>query len=76
MSQNIKQINPLVCPLCGQPNACLNLSTRDVTKSCWCNDPNIRFPEGLRAMVPPEAKMKACICKACALKYQESQEKN
>jgi hypothetical protein len=74
VSQIIKKINPLVCPLCGQPNSCLNLSTKDVTKSCWCNDPAIKFPPELRAMVPPEAKMKACICKACALKFQERNE--
>ncbi|UYI50295.1 cysteine-rich CWC family protein [Vibrio natriegens] len=61
--------DPLVCPLCGQPNSCLNL---DITKSCWCNDPSIKFPEGLLSQVPEEKRRKACICKACALKYQNS----
>ncbi|WMN89035.1 cysteine-rich CWC family protein [Vibrio parahaemolyticus] len=64
--------DPLVCPLCGQPNSCLNLGDKDITKSCWCNDPSIKFPEGLLSQVPEEKRRKACICKACALKYQNS----
>lgn len=64
--------DPLACPLCGQANACVNLGDKDVTKSCWCNDPSIKFPEELLSQIPAEKRRKACICKACALKYQNS----
>lgn len=64
--------DPLACPLCGQANACVNLGDKDVIKSCWCNDPSIKFPEELLSQIPAEKRRKACICKACALKYQNS----
>jgi hypothetical protein len=69
LSQNKDAIDPLVCPICGESNACVNLSTKDESKSCWCNDPSIKFPDELLAMVPVQAKRKACICKACVLKF-------
>ena len=65
-------IDPLSCPLCGQPNLCLNLGVEDVTKSCWCNDPSITFPEELLSQIPAEKRRKACVCKRCALKFQVS----
>ncbi|MEW6982447.1 cysteine-rich CWC family protein [Colwelliaceae bacterium 6471] len=63
-------IDPYTCPLCKQQNECLNLSTADVDKACWCNDPTIKFPAELLQKVAEEAQGKACICKACALAYQ------
>ncbi|WP_406734934.1 cysteine-rich CWC family protein [Vibrio scophthalmi] len=56
--------------MCGQPNSCLNLEVKDSTKSCWCNDPSISFPEELLSQIPPEKRRKACVCKQCALKFQ------
>lgn len=63
-------VDPLLCPLCGNSNACVNLGSDDVTKSCWCNDPNIQFPPALLEQVPAHAKRKACICRRCAEKFQ------
>ncbi len=71
MHQNEIEVDPLVCPICGNPNACVNLSTKDKNKSCWCNDPSIQFPDELLAMVPLEARRKACICKSCVMKFHE-----
>ncbi|WP_010324746.1 cysteine-rich CWC family protein [Marinobacterium stanieri] len=68
-------VDPLKCPLCGQGNACLNLGAEDVSRTCWCNDPDIRFPAELLAQIPPEQRRKACICRACALAYQQQQTK-
>ncbi|MCE2570366.1 cysteine-rich CWC family protein [Motilimonas eburnea] len=65
--------DPLVCPLCGQANACVNLAEKDVAKSCWCNDPNIRFPQELLGQIPAEKRRKACVCRACALAFQQAQ---
>jgi hypothetical protein len=63
--------DPLICPLCGRKNACVNLGVNDTEKSCWCNDPSISFPEALLAQIPPELRGKACICRFCALKFQQ-----
>ncbi len=66
-------IDPLVCPLCQQPNHCLNLGAADVDRSCWCNDPAISFPESLLSQIPPEQRRKACVCRDCALRHQQAQ---
>ncbi|WP_221794825.1 cysteine-rich CWC family protein [Oceanobacter mangrovi] len=65
MTEQPIAIDPLVCPLCGQANSCVNLAEKDVSKSCWCNDPALTFPEALLAQIPPEQRRKACVCKAC-----------
>ncbi|MCE0494709.1 cysteine-rich CWC family protein [Vibrio salinus] len=70
MKPNTMTPDPLICPLCGQPNLCVNLGDSDVMKSCWCNDPSIVFPKALLAQLPPEKRGKACICRACVLKFQ------
>ncbi|MDC0610392.1 cysteine-rich CWC family protein [Vibrio sp.] len=64
--------DPLICPICGKANHCVNLGAADVEKTCWCNDPNITFPEALLSKIPPDKRHKACVCKACALEYQKS----
>ena len=69
MKINAIQPNPLVCPLCGQANGCLNLGAQDVNRACWCNDPAIKFPQALLAQIPPQLRGKACICKSCALSF-------
>ncbi|PWI33372.1 hypothetical protein DI392_10990 [Vibrio albus] len=73
-SLEIKSVipDPLSCPLCGQANSCVNLGGKDVTKSCWCNDPAITFPKELLSQIPAEKRGKACICKSCAVKFQKS----
>ncbi|AWB66323.1 hypothetical protein C2869_07700 [Saccharobesus litoralis] len=69
MSQT-EYVSPEKCPLCNQANFCGNLSNDD-SKPCWCMDDNISFPGELLQLVPSEAQGKACICKACAQKFQQ-----
>jgi hypothetical protein len=64
--------DPGLCPLCGKSNACLSASGQLAGKSCWCSNPSIRFPQGLLDLVPEDKKRKACICKACVLKYLDA----
>ncbi|MBR9829438.1 MAG: cysteine-rich CWC family protein [Oceanospirillales bacterium] len=70
---NRNTIDPLVCPLCRQENACVNLSSQDVDQSCWCNDPSIQFPEALLAQIPDALRRKACVCRSCAVEFQKRQ---
>ena len=64
-------INSTLCPLCAKSNACNNVSDKTDSGGCWCHDPSIKFPSELFAMVPAQKQGKACICKACVLKYYE-----
>lgn len=62
-------VDPLICPLCQKSNACVNVSSEGNAETCWCNDPEIKFPQKLLEQVPTDAKGLACICRACAMKY-------
>lgn len=62
-----KHIDANVCPFCKKPNLCGAKSSTP----CWCN--TIKVPEELRALVPLEYKMKACICKACIEAFKSNQ---
>ncbi|MFO6423443.1 cysteine-rich CWC family protein [Motilimonas sp. KMU-193] len=68
--------DPLLCPLCGQTNRCVNLAEIDVAKSCWCNDPTIRFPQELLAQIPADKRRQACVCRACVLAYHKANPAN
>ncbi|MEH6472579.1 MAG: cysteine-rich CWC family protein [Halopseudomonas sp.] len=60
-------IDPSLCPLCGQNNACLNVSCGGGPENnCWCNDTAVTFPAELCAKVPEANRRKACICRNCA----------
>ncbi len=61
--------DPLICPLCGKPNSCINLGAKDIHKTCWCNDPNIHFSNELLEQIPADKRRKACVCRACALAF-------
>lgn len=78
MSTEVKIVkvtpDPLLCPLCGKPNSCINLGAQDIEKTCWCNDPTIKFPEALLSKIPPELRGKACVCKTCVLNFHQQQE--
>lgn len=74
MNINAIQPDPLVCPLCGKANGCLNLGAQDVNRTCWCNDPAIKFPEALLASIPAQLRGKACICKSCVLSFSPSEQ--
>lgn len=52
------------CPLCGQSNRCAG------NTSCWCFDET--FPSGLLALVPDKLQGKACICRACVVRFKET----
>jgi hypothetical protein len=60
-----------LCPLCNKDNCCGNISACGSKTSCWCRSPEINFPAKLLNQIPNAVKNKACICKACALAYQE-----
>lgn len=62
-------IDPLLCPLCHQKNHCVNIGVEDTQRTCWCNDPDIQFPQALLDQVPSDKKRKACICRNCAMAF-------
>lgn len=72
MTGKISNVDPLLCPLCQQQNHCANLGAADTNKTCWCHDPDIRFPEGLLEKVAEDQKGKACICKRCAQTFSQT----
>jgi len=59
--------DPVLCPLCGQPNRCA-MEVQRVTgrpqAPCWCTQ--VDFSADLLARVPGEAQHRACICADCA----------
>ncbi|WP_332826737.1 cysteine-rich CWC family protein [Ramlibacter sp.] len=59
--------DPVLCPLCGQPNRCameVQRATGAAQPPCWCTQ--VKFPADLLARVPAQAQRIACICAACA----------
>ncbi|NRB39240.1 MAG: cysteine-rich CWC family protein [Pseudomonadales bacterium] len=67
-----KAVDVLLCPLCGENNACVNVSCGDTEKTCWCKNPEISFPASLLDKIGKDATGKACICQACAIAHQIS----
>lgn len=67
------KIDPGRCPLCGELNACFNAECESKDNNCWCNDPNISFPEALLDKVPEEVRRKACICRKCVEDFMAKQ---
>ncbi|MEM1418071.1 MAG: cysteine-rich CWC family protein [Myxococcota bacterium] len=49
------------CPLCGAANECGAAAGRE---RCWCFD--VAIAPSTLAMIPTEAKGRACICPRCA----------
>ncbi|MFW9610875.1 MAG: cysteine-rich CWC family protein [Fluviibacter sp.] len=56
------------CPLCGENNAC---GAHSATP-CWCCSTGI--PQALIDLVPADKHMKACICKRCVDRFNQSQQ--
>ncbi len=54
-----------ICPLCGKDNNC-----QHGQKGCWCE--TVKFPQHVIDMIPEDKKGKACVCKSCLEKYQNS----
>ncbi|MDP4609485.1 MAG: cysteine-rich CWC family protein [Burkholderiaceae bacterium] len=63
MSEQATTIDPLLCPLCGQANACAMANGNDNAEPCWCV--GLTFGPDVLARVPPEAQRLACICQRC-----------
>jgi hypothetical protein len=55
------------CPLCGLPNDCQLCTLAAYKGPCWCA--SVKIPEELIEQVPSEARNKACICRACVMKF-------
>jgi Cysteine-rich CWC len=55
------EIDPRVCPSCGEPNAC-GLSQGQ--SECWCF--SVKIEKGTLERIPSEKKNLACICARCA----------
>jgi hypothetical protein len=57
-------VDPALCPLCGQPNACaLAAAPESEPSECWCASRCFAVP--LLARVPPASVGRACICRRC-----------
>ena len=56
-------LNPSLCPLCGQANQCA-ITAGLPPESCWCMQTPVS--KDALALLPPEARGKACICPVCA----------
>lgn len=76
----VSQIDPRICPICQQRNACLNILTEGDhvsskgekqlacgadNASCWCQSSDVTFPVELLQRIPSELIGKACICATC-----------
>lgn len=55
------EINPNVCPSCGEPNAC-GLSQGKT--ECWCS--NVEIEALALERIPSEQRNLVCICARCA----------
>ena len=64
-------LDPCLCPLCGQPNACAMATPGQAASGhCWCT--LVEFGADLLKQVPEAARNKACICAACVAKSEEA----
>jgi hypothetical protein len=61
-------IDPKICPFCAKPNGC-----QAGDPACWCNTESV--PAALRALVPLDKVMKACICRDCVRTFKGDPER-
>ena len=61
------EVNEDICPLCGKPNGCEHHQGGPDENHCWCH--RMIIPREIFALVPEQAINKACICRACLIKY-------
>lgn len=59
-------IDPVRCPLCGQPNDCQIAAG---CQTCWCFETPV--PPTVLARVPVAAQGLACVCRRCAATSDE-----
>jgi len=60
-------VDPRLCPLCGQGNACGIAAGQS---SCWCQE--LAIEPRVLDRIPEAARDKACICAACAKSAREA----
>lgn len=61
-------VDPVRCPLCGEPNQCaLEVERASGVKQpvCWCSQ--VKFEAVLLSRLPEGSRGKACVCHACAM---------
>jgi hypothetical protein len=64
-------VDPALCPLCGQPNACALASAPGAAAAeCWCASQ--RFEASLLARLAPAEIGRACICRRCAREAEKN----
>jgi hypothetical protein len=63
-------LNASQCPLCGGLNDCQLCSLAVYKGPCWCM--KVKIPDELIARVPAESRNKACICRACVMKFHRA----
>ncbi len=66
------ELDPKLCPICQQNNACGNLQSATVA-SCWCHDTELSFPKELLDTLPSDMRNKACICRRCVQAFLDQQ---
>lgn len=54
------------CPICGASNDC---AVARGEGSCWCFTRSI--PDAVLEKIPPGARERACVCKACAFGHHQ-----
>jgi hypothetical protein len=62
-------IDPALCALCGRENGCAMAADPTSSTPCWCTP--LAIPRSLLALVPEEARNRACICRACIERHRE-----
>ena len=70
MSKCASFINSKLCTNRKKENLC---EAHIPNNNCWCN--SIAVPKDLRALIPEQLQMKACICQNCILAFKEDKEK-
>lgn len=57
-------LDPNLCPVCGQSNRCSLAEPRTATHPCWCFE--VTIDPARLAMLPDELRNQACLCPRCA----------
>jgi len=66
MNPITSEIDPLRCPLCGQPNHCAYVAGQP-HRTCWCS--KLSVPKALFEQIPEPFRRKACVCENCVRTY-------
>jgi hypothetical protein len=69
-----KTFNAECCPLCGSGNDCQLCTVATYKGPCWCA--KVKIPDELVAQVPADLQNKACICRACVMKFHRAKSDN